>query len=167
MTSSPASAPGPADTPAILVIDDDEISRALMVETLSVHGWRVNQLSSPIGATRLLDEEGIDVVVVDVEMSGLRGDKLARLFRENRRFAHVGVVLVSARDEAELKSLGASCGADRVVSKRNVRSNLLPAVRIALQASTKRRRDARAQPGTGPEWVLEGLQDGRRHPTRR
>jgi CheY-like chemotaxis protein len=135
--------PQPAETksaPAILIIDDDDICRRLVLETLSPQGGRLLELSSPIGATRLLDEEGIDVLVLDIEMSGLRGDKLARLFRENDRFAHVGVVLISGCNEVELQSLGAACGADGVVSKRNIRSHLLPAVRVALQSSVKRRR---------------------------
>jgi hypothetical protein len=93
-------------------------------------------------------------------MSDLRGDKLARLFRENRRFAHVGVVLVSACHEADLESLGASCGADCVVSKRAVRSDLLPAVRTALQCSTRRRRDGRLQLGGKSDSFSPAAQDG-------
>jgi DNA-binding response OmpR family regulator len=130
----------PKGAPAILVIDDDDISRTLVFEALSDQGWRLTELSSPIGATRTLAAEAIDVVVLDVEMPNLRGDKLAKLFRENRRFSYVGVVLISGCVEAELRSLGASCGADGVVNKRNVRTSLVPAVRMALHSSTIRRR---------------------------
>jgi two-component system torCAD operon response regulator TorR len=150
--------------PTVLVIDDDEISRTLAIETLTGHGWRLTELSSPIGASRLVDEEQIDVVVLDVEMSGLRGDKLAKLFRENRRFTYVGVVLISARHEAELQSLGSSCGADSVVDKRNMRSNLLPAVRMALQASAKRRRDAPARPGKSLGSLSDNPREAQRTP---
>jgi DNA-binding response OmpR family regulator len=163
MGKTPATAEA-SSTPAILVIDDDEVSRRLVLETLSTDGWRLIELSSPIGATRLLDEEGIDVVVLDVEMSGLRGDKLAKLFRENHRFAYVGVVLISARHEAELQALGASCGADSVVDKRTMRSNLLPAVRTALEASLKRRNYTLAKPQTGRASSSDGPRVGRKRP---
>jgi PleD family two-component response regulator len=148
--------------PAILVIDDDDISRTLVLEALTNQGWRLTELSSPIGATRTLSAEGIDVVVLDVEMPNLRGDKLAKLFRENRRFSYVGVVLISGCDESELRSLGSSCGADGVVSKRNVRTSLLPAVRMALNSATLRRRTLRAKFGSEPEPNEPGTDSGRK-----
>jgi CheY-like chemotaxis protein len=120
--------------PTVLVIDDDNIARSLMCEVLAPR-CRVIELSSPIGATRIASSEGVDVVVLDVFMPNLRGDMVAKLFRNNPRLKHVGVILVSGDASEQLKELGETCQADEVVCKRDVRTDLLQAVlRVRLEA---------------------------------
>lgn len=127
--------------PTVLVIDDDDLGRALLCEALREVSKRTIELSSPIGATRVVSREQVDVVVLDVEMPNLRGDMLAKLFRNNARVGHVGVVLVSGCSAEELDQLGKSCGADETVSKRYVRLSLGNAVRAAWIASRTRAAD--------------------------
>jgi DNA-binding response OmpR family regulator len=134
----PASAPGPKVGPTVLVIDDDDVGRALLCEALRDVSKRTIELSTPIGATRTLVRENVDVVVLDLEMPNLRGDMLAKLFRSNARIAHVGVILVSGCGTEELEELGKKCGADDVVSKRFVRASLAVAVRNTWLVSRAR-----------------------------
>jgi len=105
---------------SVLVIDDSEIARAKMVELLSAKGMKVATRASPIGATRAILSSDITVVVIDVLMPGMRGDRLAALFRGNPRLASLGVVLVSGESDAELNRLRDEVGADAVVSKSNL-----------------------------------------------
>lgn len=88
-----------------------------MLQRLDGAGFNVFSLASPIGATRAIVEQSIDVVVIDVQMPSIRGDRLAALFRGNPRFTRLGVVLVSGGDESELKQLGQATKADGVLSK--------------------------------------------------
>jgi PleD family two-component response regulator len=136
--ASPASPPGARVGPTVLVIDDDDVGRALLCEALRDVSKRTIELSAPIGATRVVARENVDVVVLDVEMPNLRGDMLAKLFRGNARIAHVGVILVSGCSTEELEDLGEKCGADEVVSKRFVRTSLAGAVRNTWLASRAR-----------------------------
>lgn len=111
--------PEPRDngTPHVLVIDDSEIARADMADRLTRAGLAVSTLASPIGATRVIVDQAIDVVVIDVQMPSIRGDRLAALFKGNRRFAALGVILVTGGGETELQQLGALARADGVLSK--------------------------------------------------
>jgi DNA-binding NtrC family response regulator len=104
----------------VLVIDDSDIERADMAERLKHAGFKVSSLASPIGATRVIVEQAIDVVVVDVQMPSIRGDRLAALFKGNRRFAALGVILVTGARETELAQLGALAKADAVLSKSHL-----------------------------------------------
>jgi CheY-like chemotaxis protein len=117
----------------VLVVDDSAIARTLMVNVLAEAGLKVQELESPIGATRAILSHDVSVVVVDLMMPGLRGDRLAKLFRENPRFKRVGLVLVSGESEQELERLVAEAGADAAVSKSNLQF-LLPAVIRARRA---------------------------------
>jgi CheY-like chemotaxis protein len=101
----------------VLVIDDSDIAREDIAQRLGRAGFKVSTLASPIGATRVIVEQAIDVVVVDVQMPSIRGDRLAALFKGNRRFAALGVILVTGAGETELSQLGALAKADAVLSK--------------------------------------------------
>ncbi len=118
----------------VLVIDDSDIARASMANLLAEAGLDVIELASPIGATRAILSHEVSVVVVDVLMPGMRGDRLAVLFRGNPRFKGVGVVLVSGENGIELDRLLTETGADAVVSKAALHG-LLPAV---IRARTRR-----------------------------
>jgi CheY-like chemotaxis protein len=122
----------------VLVIDDSDIARASMASMLEEAGLKVVELASPIGATRAILEHQVSVVVVDVLMPGMRGDRLATLFRNNPRFARLGVVLVSGESGVELDRLMADTGADAAVPKADLQA-LVPAV---IRARTKRIRVA-------------------------
>ncbi len=123
-------------TDVVLVIDDSDVARGEMIRVLEQVGFRVMGLASPIGATRAILENGVRVVVIDIMMPGMRGDRLAALFRGNPRLRDLGVVLVSGASASELLSLSVESGANAVVSKANLHE-LAPAVRKAL-----RRRDS-------------------------
>ncbi len=118
----------------ILVIDDSEIALGQMKETLTAHGHRVVGSHTPIGVTRLIIKEAIDVVVVDVNLPSLRGDTLAALFRKQPRMQQLGVVLVSGVEASELDRLARESSADAVCTKREVRERLNQAVLRAYKA---------------------------------
>jgi CheY-like chemotaxis protein len=97
-----------------------------MVELLTENGIKVVTLESPIGATREVMRSNVDIVVIDLMMPGLRGDRLAALFRENPRLAKLGLILVSGGTEEELGQLAVEKCVDAIVSKSRIHE--LPAV---------------------------------------
>ena len=101
----------------VLVIDDDEIVRCAIADALEEAGFSVEELPSPIGATRLIIQREVKVVVLDVHLPAMRGDNLARLFRKNEKLSDVKVILISGADVAELRSLAESAQVDDMVSK--------------------------------------------------
>ncbi len=102
---------------SVLVIDDSEIARVSMAQVLQNAGFRVCTLPSPIGATRTILRNQVGVVVADVLMPGMRGDRFAALFRSNPRFKNVGVVLVSGAEDLELNGLALEVQADATLQK--------------------------------------------------
>ncbi|HWZ87296.1 MAG TPA: response regulator [Polyangiaceae bacterium] len=128
----------------ILVIDDDEVARELLSSTLRHNNHEVFELATAIDATRLIFEQEIDAVVVDVNLPDMNGDKLARILRQNSRGPTLGIVLVSTLPDDELRHVGLLAQADGVLSKSNVRAQLESAV---TQACERRARPARAQLG--------------------
>ena len=118
----------------VLIIDDSEIAREVMKSTLLRHGHRVTALPSPIGVTRTVLRESIDVVVVDVNLPTINGDRLAVLFRKQARLDRVGLVLVSSLEPDVLERLGEESAADATVPKSEVSEKLAHAVQHAYDA---------------------------------
>jgi CheY-like chemotaxis protein len=121
-----------AGSETILVVDDSDLAREHMTTLLEEAGFRVIGLSSPIGSTRAILENEVRAVVVDVLMPGMRGDRLALLFRRNPRLKDLGVILVSGESADELLRLSIESGADAVVAKADL-NDLVPAVRRVLR----------------------------------
>lgn len=117
----------------ILVIDDSETALDVMKTILENAKHEVLSLESPLGVTRIILREDIQVVVVDVNLASLTGDKLTGLFRANARMAHIGVVLVSAMLHDELQQLADVSQADAFVTKSNLEVGLPLAVVKAHQ----------------------------------
>ncbi|WP_437728444.1 response regulator [Sorangium sp. So ce861] len=112
--------PSGAMTAPVLVIDDSELAREEVSRILRDAGWQVVALPSPIGATQAIVRHQARVVIVDVFMPTLRGDRLLTLFRKNPRLGHLSVILMSGHSEQELERLQMEAQADAVISKRNL-----------------------------------------------
>jgi CheY-like chemotaxis protein len=109
----------------VLVIDDHDVARDLMTRLLTDAGHKVHSQGTPIGATRTVVRHEVKVVVIDVEMPAIRGDRLVALFRANPRFAHLGLILVSGSHEHELVAIGHQVGADAVIPKKQLEADLV------------------------------------------
>lgn len=119
-----------------LIIDDDDIARELLRSSLEEAKLSVFDLPSPIGATKKIIDEKINVVVLDVMMPEVSGDKLAKLLRGNPKMGRVGIVLVSSLAPEELRKLQRESGADAIVQKARIRQDLVAAVRLASKHSS-------------------------------
>lgn len=106
-----------APTADVLVIDDSDVARASMKRALTAAGLRVVDLPSAIGATSVILRARPGVVVIDVNMPSIQGDKLAALFRRTVRLGQLRIVLVSGLDTDCLETLARDAGADAVVAK--------------------------------------------------
>jgi DNA-binding response OmpR family regulator len=96
----------------VLIVDDDPLVLRILKDKLSEAGFLVNTTSSAFGAIQLVEEQVPDVVIVDVMLPALPGNKIAGLIRERMGIRGVKVLLYSSKEEAELKELAKECDAD-------------------------------------------------------
>ncbi|MDP3181944.1 MAG: response regulator [Desulfobaccales bacterium] len=57
----------------ILVVDDDEPIRILLTEELTEDGYRVITASNARDALKLVENESLDLVILDIRMPGMDG----------------------------------------------------------------------------------------------
>lgn len=119
--------------PRVLVIDDDEIVREAMCELLKAAGCTVLDAGSPIGVTKSIVDNQIDVIVLDVMMPDISGDKLAKLLRNNPRMHQLSIVLVSGADVTKLAQMASDVKADALVAKADIHRELSHVVMTAYR----------------------------------
>ena len=83
----------------VVAVDDDEIGLRVNQETLRAAGLQVWATQDPFQAMGLVSEVQPDVIVVDVEMPGLRGPELVTLLRQRPECERLPVIYVSAIDD--------------------------------------------------------------------
>ena len=77
----------------ILVIDDDEDVRAVLVDTLTSEGFRTLQASGGEEGLRLLEKETPAAAIIDFLMPGMNGAEAAKRLRE--RAPNLPIIFVS------------------------------------------------------------------------
>jgi two-component system chemotaxis sensor kinase CheA len=68
-------------------------------------------------AWQLLQEQGADLVVADIDMPRMDGVELCEAIRESKRFRDLPVVLVTARASDHDKARGLEAGANAYLPK--------------------------------------------------
>jgi two-component system OmpR family response regulator len=114
----------------ILVVDDDPQIRGLLNEYLSGNAMRVSTASSGREAMKILSEESIDLVILDLRLADEDGMSIARDLRE--RLAIPVIMLTGVRDEAD-RVMGLELGADDYVTKPFSPRELLARIRTVLR----------------------------------
>jgi DNA-binding response OmpR family regulator len=114
----------------ILVIDDDPQIRALLAEYLAENGLRVSAASSGEEMSKILAEEAIDLVVLDLRLAGEDGMALVRSLRDQSAIPIV--MLTGVRDEAD-RVMGLELGADDYLTKPFSPRELLARIRTVLR----------------------------------
>jgi PleD family two-component response regulator len=101
----------------VLVIDDDAIVLEVMRERLEAAGYEVMVREHALGTVQVVREEHPDIVVLDIMMPALNGERIATLLKGSVRTKDVGIILHSSKSEAELAPLITETGALGAISK--------------------------------------------------
>lgn len=107
----------PAMRRRVLVADDSVTIRTLQKSILEAAGYEVTVASDGAEAWQILQRQGADIVVSDVEMPRMDGFVLTEAIRGSERFKEVPVVLVTARETEQDKARGLQLGADAYLLK--------------------------------------------------
>lgn len=101
----------------ILLADDSLTTRTLEKNILQAAGYEVRAVGNGQDAWDLLQREGVDLLVSDVQMPRLDGFDLSAKIRSDARFQDLPVVLVTSLDSPADRRRGIEAGADAYIVK--------------------------------------------------
>lgn len=101
----------------ILIIDDDPAHLATASGILEAEGHEVFLQQQAFGSTNAVIRVEPDLVLLDVNMPGLSGDRLAQVLRSNANTRDVLIMLHSSNDEDHLRTTTRRLGLDGYICK--------------------------------------------------
>ncbi|MFA5515642.1 MAG: response regulator [Desulfuromonadales bacterium] len=102
----------------IIVIDDSHLLLAMAGDVLKEAGYDVITTDSGIEANQYIySAQTPDLILIDVMMPLLNGDRKVRLLKEREKSRHIPVVLMSSKEEDELRELVRQSGANGYIRK--------------------------------------------------
>ena len=111
------SAPVAADSPIVLV-EDDDITRQLLAKALSTHGYPVRGAADSRQFQALMRTPPLPrLILLDVELPQVSGFKILAVLRQHPQTSAIPLLMLTARTESKDLLQALSLGADGYLSK--------------------------------------------------
>jgi serine phosphatase RsbU (regulator of sigma subunit) len=131
--------PGTDEPARILVVDDNEANRDLLVRRLQRQGHQMATAENGRIALDMLAQASFDLVLLDIMMPEMNGFEVLEHLKADDALRHLPVILISALDDAESVTKGIALGADDHLPKPFDRQILN--ARVTASLAKKRLRD--------------------------
>lgn len=101
----------------VLLVDDDPVMRELAGARLVAAGYEVGIAENGAGALEMLEKQGADLVISDLDMPVMNGFELTRNIRRSTRYSELPVIVITASDHSEAVEEAFAAGATSFVAK--------------------------------------------------
>lgn len=132
-------------TPIVLIVDDDAMTRLLVVEALEPEGFEVVEAANGAEGIAAFQRIHPDVILLDVSMPGMNGFECCQYLRRLPGGARVPIVVLTGNDDDDSIGSAFEAGATDFVSKPMRWKLLGHRVRYLLRASGALENLARSQ----------------------
>jgi adenylate cyclase len=117
----------------ILIADDNETNRDILVTRLAVHGYETVQAADGMAALAAVRDGLPDLVLLDVMMPKIDGFEVCRRLKADATLPFIPIVLVTAKAASEDVVAGLNAGADEYLAKPVDQAALVARVKSMLR----------------------------------
>ncbi len=118
----------------ILVVEDEESFSDALSFMLRKEGFEVGIASTGTDAVSMFDQNGADLVLLDLMLPGMSGTEVCRSLRQR---SSVPIIMVTAKDGEVDKVVGLELGADDYVTKPFSSRELVARIRAVLRRASE------------------------------
>lgn len=104
-------------TPAILVVDDNEMNRDVLARRLRRQDYLIHTAVNGREALEKLATESIDLVLLDIMMPGIDGIEVLQTLKADPELRHIPVIMITALDEIQSVAKCIEMGAEDYLPK--------------------------------------------------
>ena len=101
----------------ILIVDDDELVLMALNELLRPEGYEIHAVPRGAEALERLDQDGYDLVMLDVIMPEMDGFELCKKIRAKEKYRETPIIFLTAKSRDEDRAMGLEAGANLFLSK--------------------------------------------------
>ncbi|MDK2910841.1 MAG: hypothetical protein PWR20_2409 [Bacteroidales bacterium] len=106
-----------SDTKPLILIVDDEPEILQSITDVMGYNYQYIYAENGIKALELLEINSPQLIISDIMMPGMDGIELCKRIRENIKYSHLPIILLTARAEIEDRISGLEAGADSYIPK--------------------------------------------------
>lgn len=115
---------------SVLVVDDDPLVRDLLVQFLSLRGYRALGVKDGYDALRMVEDTPPDLILLDMIMPGMAGIEVLQALREKEYPG--GIIIMTGSHNEELLEDAWAMGPQEVLVKPIDLERLLTAIQLVL-----------------------------------
>jgi len=119
--------------PRILVVDDNETNRDILVTRLETHGYEMLQAADGEEALAAAKQHLPDLILLDVMMPKIDGIEVTRRIKSDSRMPFMPIILVTAKADSKDVVEGLEAGADEYLAKPVDQMSLVARVKSVLR----------------------------------
>ena len=119
--------------PQIMVVDDDQDTVAILARHLQREGFVPIEANSGAQCLKLVQENEVDVILLDLMMPDMDGFQVVRELRANPVTAEIPVIMITARADLDARAEGMRLGVSDFLAKPVFRRQLASRVRAQLE----------------------------------
>lgn len=117
----------------ILVIDDDPVLLTIVRDYLEDAGFQVSTADCGVYSNHIIyGNDPPDLILLDVIMPNMSGVKKSQLIKQRDKSSEIPIILMSSKDEEELKGLAEKAMAEDFIQKPFKAETLVAKIRGLL-----------------------------------
>lgn len=105
------------DKKRILIVEDEESLLKLETILLTVKGYEVEGALNGIEALNRLKSKNFDLILLDIMLPDIDGFEICKTVKQDPEYAHIPVVMLTAKKMPEDRIKGEECGASAYLTK--------------------------------------------------
>lgn len=118
----------------ILVVDDSNMTRKMVISILSREGYQVDSAGNGLEALERLYQAAYDLVITDINMPQMDGLEFLRQVRQETQYSRLPVLVLSSNSSPDEVQRTLRAGASLYLIKPAPPEKLLESVRALLRA---------------------------------
>ena len=122
------------NTVSILIVDDQEMMRGLIVKILGREGYQILTAEDGVAALEVLKEKKVDLIISDMKMPRMGGFDLLKQVKKD--YPEIGVIIMTAFGTIPSAVSAIKDGAYDYLTKPFKKDELLHVVNRALERNT-------------------------------
>jgi DNA-binding response OmpR family regulator len=116
-----------------MVVDDDQDTVTILSRHLQREGFVPIEANCGAECLKLVLENEVDVILLDLMMPAMDGFEVVRALRDNPETADIPVIMITARDDLDARAEGMRLGVSDFLAKPVFRRQLASRVRAQLE----------------------------------
>ena len=102
---------------SVLLVEDNELNQKLVAQMLLNYGFEVITAANGLECLNILQYKNIDIVLMDMQMPIMDGYEATRLIRENKNWAQLPIIAITANSMSIDRDKCLACGCSSYLAK--------------------------------------------------